>query len=355
MSILSRYLIRSVVASSLLVLLVLLSLGGFINFVGQLEDIGTGRYDMAHAISFVLLSVPAQAYEMFPVSVLLGALLGLGNMASGSELTAMRTAGVSVWRLAGSVMLAGAALMLLTVLLGEFLAPPAERFARALRTTSMNESLSMSEAESAWIKDGDRIINIESRPDRRRFGGVFIFQLDEAHGVRSIARALTAGFSSGQSMDLHDFRESQFSDEGVQVRREARTQRPTGLRPELINLSVVDPDSLETLALYEYAGYLKENGLDAYDYEVGFWSRIANMLAVLLMAALALPFVFGSLRSAGAGQRLMVGVLLGIAYLVGSRTLASSGAVFEVNAVVIAWLPTAILAGVVFLGLFRVR
>lgn len=355
MSIIDRHLIRAVIGGSALVLVTLVSLTGFINFVGQLERVGRGQYELPQALVYVVFSAPTQAYEMFPVAVLLGALLGLGQLASQSELIVMRASGVSVWRLAGSVMLAGLFLMLLAAALGELIAPPAKQYASRLRTVSMHADLSIAGGESAWIKDGNLIVNIERRLDQRSLGGVYLFSFDDQRQITSISRALSAGFGKKNQWVLNDFRESSFTADGVSAQHLPRTERPTTLRSELIDLSVIDPDSLETAALYEYSSYLRDNDLDAEVYEIAFWSRLATMVSVLLMAVLALPFVFGPLRSAGAGQRLMVGLLIGLTYLIGARTLSSSGQVFDVEPFVIGWIPTAVLSVALILGLLRTR
>ena len=83
------------------------------------------------------------------------------------------------------------------------------------------------------------------------------------------------------------------------------------MNPDLLELSVVREDLLDTPSLVRYIGYLQDNGLDAHRYLVAYWSRIASVVSVIVMTVLALPFVFGSLRSAGAGARLVVGLIIG--------------------------------------------
>jgi lipopolysaccharide export system permease protein len=354
MTVLDRYLWRAVVSGTLLVLTVLLALAAFINFVGQLERVGTGRYHLPQALAYVLASLPRNAHKMLPIAVLVGALHGLGALAAKSELLVMRVAGMSVPRLAVAVLGAAFGLMLLGVALGEWVAPPAQRYATRLRTFSLNEQLSEAGGSSAWVKDGPQIVSLESSADTA-LGEVYVFTLDDRHRLASVSRALSGGFGAGETWTLYDVRESRFTDAGVVATRVARAQRETSLRSELVELSIVDPDDLGSRALWSYSGYLRAQGLDAYAYELAFWSRIANHVSVLLMAALALPFVFGSQRSAGAGQRLMIGVLLGVIYYVGAETMASSGAVFDLPPALVGWLPVTVLAVVVGVALARVR
>ena len=101
--------------------------------------------------------------------------------------------------------------------------------------------------------------------------------------------------------------------------------------------------------------YLQRNELDTRRYEVAFWSRIAGAVAVAPMCVLALPFVFGRMRSSGSGTRLVVGVLIGLVYFLASRGLADGGQVYELNPLLIAWLPAVALIAVTVVAIMRVR
>ena len=113
--------------------------------------------------------------------------------------------------------------------------------------------------------------------------------------------------------------------------------------------------SLSARELLSYIAYLDKNNLDATKYETEFWYRVSRTFTVLIMPILALAFVFGSLRSGGSGGRLMIGVVIGLAYYLASESLANSGEVFNLNPIIISWLPTAALMAVTVFALSRVR
>ena len=85
------------------------------------------------------------------------------------------------------------------------------------------------------------------------------------------------------------------------------------------------------------------------------WSRVARTATVAIMPVLALAFVFGSLRSAGSGSRLLIGVLIGLAYFLASEMIANSGQVFNLNPAVVNWAPSLVLLAVTVFALNRVR
>jgi lipopolysaccharide export system permease protein len=103
---------------------------------------------------------------------------------------------------------------------------------------------------------------------------------------------------------------------------------------------VSEPRQLPSLDLLRLVGHLRANGLETRAYEFAFWSRIARVCAIVVVAILAVPFAFGPLRTSGAGARLIIGVLIGIVFFLVQRTLESGAIVFNVEPVVLAWIPT---------------
>lgn len=349
------YVAGGIVRGTLLVLLVLLALSSFIGFIGQVDDVGQGSYSTTDAIVYVLLTLPLVAYQMAPIACLLGALLGLGNLATNSELVVMRAAGISPWRLARAVAYAGILMAILAAALGEFIAPPAEQYAKRFRTISMHNELSMGQGQSGWIRDGDVVVNIEQLLEQGRAGGIFVYTFAADRTLSSIVRARTAVFTGTGEWILGDVRRTEFVDQGVQAETATELRQATQLSPQLLGLSVVEPDSLAGRGLVGYISYLRSNGLDADRYVTALWSRVATIVSIVVMTLLALPFVFGPLRSSGAGQRVFIGVLLGAAYFLGNRLVANSGAVYGLDPIVTAWLPTLILSSVTLIALSRIR
>jgi lipopolysaccharide export system permease protein len=124
---------------------------------------------------------------------------------------------------------------------------------------------------------------------------------------------------------------------------------------ELLGITLVKPVSLSARGLMSYISYLRRNGLTAIRYETEVWSRIARTATVVIMPVLALAFVFGSLRSAGSGSRLLIGVLIGLAYFLASEMIANSGQVFNLNPAIVNWVPTLALLMVTVFALSRVK
>jgi lipopolysaccharide export system permease protein len=354
--VLARYLGREILVDTLLVLLVLLALTGLYLFIGQQDDIGVGTYTTQDGFVFVLLSLPKYAFDMLPIAALIGSLLALGNLARSMELTVIRAAGVSTWRMARWIFLAGLILMLITAALGEYAAPEMQRYAIQMKTFKKYRNYSMAGNRSAWAKDGERIIAVRPQsPDNSRYGGVYIFHFDAQHHLRSVGSATNARANVKNQWELEDYRQTSIGEDRVEPSRQRLAELATKLSPEFLGLAVLDADTLPGRSLYAYARHLKENGLDAREYETALWSRVARTATVAIIVVLALPFAFGPMRATGTGARTVVGIMIGVVFFLATRMFESSGAVFNLPPLAVAWTPAVLLSIVTAIAVSRVR
>ncbi len=338
-----------------LVLAVLLSLGAFIEFVGQLDDIGVGEYGLLNALLWVVLKMPNIVAQLLPIAVLLGALLGLGSLAGRSELIVLQSAGVSPQRLAGSVLVTGAVLAMVGFALSMYLAPPLERYARQQRDMAKFGQSGVNAGDSAWIRDRSTIMNVIPPGDEDPGGSVYIFRLGAGSELEAVGRADTVRADPDRRWFLRNYTESRFTPTAILRSFKDEALALEGMNPDLLSLTVLRDETMTGSALWRYVQFLKRSGLDARDYEVAFWSRIAAVLAVPLMCVLAVPFVLGPLRSGGTGLRMLAGLGIGLTWFLISRTLTDGGEVWNLNALAVAWLPTLALAIATVAVLSRTR
>lgn len=353
-SILSRYVIRAVLGNTFLVMLVLLALSGLYLFITQQDDIGVGTFSVSDAFLFVGLNLPKYAFDLLPIAALIGALLALGNLARTLELIVVRAAGVSTMRIALWTASAGVILMVFTGVLGELVAPQMEQYGREMKTFAKFNDYSMAGNRSAWAKDGDMMISVRQQSADNRYGGVYVFNFDAQRRLVSVGHAQDASIENNR-WRLGNYVESRIEDERVVTRKEAATELQTRLSPEFLGLAVLDPESLPGRGLYSYIQHLKSNGLDSRSYETAFWARIARTVAVAIIVVLAVPFAFGPMRSTGTGARTVVGIMIGVVFFLLAKMLESGGEVFNMPPLMVAWLPTVLLATITTIAVSRVR
>ncbi|TFG41075.1 MAG: LPS export ABC transporter permease LptG [Chromatiales bacterium] len=351
--ILSQYLMRTIFASTALVLIVLLALAGLFEFIGELDDT-IGDYQTVQAILYTAFRLPNLAFAMLPIAVLIGSLLGLGALAGNSEIIVMRSAGLSVLELSGMVALSGGVLLVLTALLGEFIGPPLDTYARNMRMEARLEQDDDRVGNEAWVKDGSTYLHLEKVSPELEFGSLYVFKFD-GDRLQSVAVAENSGIDENDNWILENLRETQFQNDGVQVLQSSRSIESFEVNADVLGTSLAKPMSLSARELLSYITYLHKNSLDATKYETEFWYRVSRTITVLIMPILALAFVFGSLRTGGSGGRLMIGVVIGLAYYLASESLANSGEVFDLNPIIVAWLPTVALMVITVFALSRVR
>ncbi len=354
MRIIRRYLFKTVAANVGIVLLVILALSGFINLIGQIGLLEPGKYNLLQAGYYVLLRLPATAFDALPMAALIGALLGLGSLAAHSEIIVLRAAGVSSVRLAMAVASTGLVLALITLAVGEFFGPSLERYALQYRALARSGQAGLNFGTAAWVRDGNTFIHLSAPDANFRYGGVLMFDVEDNQLV-SVAHADSVDIGQQGQWVMNNFTETRFLEDGVAAYQVPRLLEPKHLDSELLALMRVRPTSLSGQRLYWYIEYLRANGLDAKRYELTFWARIASALAVVPMCVLALPFSFGALRSSGTGGRMLVGVMIGLVYFIGSKTFLDGGAVFGIAPAIVAFLPTVLLAAVAGIMLARAR
>lgn len=354
MTILDRYIAKMVLSGTLMVLLVLAGLLAFVDFVGEIGEVGKGHYGIFDAVAYVLLSLPKRMYELFPTAVLLGSLLGLGTLASNSELTVMRAAGVSVSRFVRSVLQAGLLLVIFVAGIGELVVPPSERQAQTIRATALQQTVTFGGAHGLWARDGRRYIHVGRVYPGYNLGDVSIYELDAERRLVRVTHAASASYKDGQWL----LRNIQRSDIGVgkvsqeKIRSEKWSEL---LNPDLFNVVGIQPANMSALDLYRYSDYLQANDLDSSHYRLAFWIKVLTPVSSLVMLLIALPFIFGSQRSGAAGQRLMIGMLLGIGFFLLNRTMNHLGQVYGLDPLFSAALPVTLMAIAGLIALKRVH
>jgi lipopolysaccharide export system permease protein len=355
MSILDRYLVRTILTYVVMVMAVVLVMCALFIFIDQQDDIGTGRYTSLSAFWYMLLNLPQFAYQLLPIGALLGALVGLGSLARGSELTVIRATGISVTRMAMIALLAGMILIVVEVLLGEFLAPTMQEAAREQKAFAKLNNVSFGGGSGAWIRDGNLILNVAGQSGERQFGGMQIFELSPQHRLLALGRAQQATAGTKGKWLLGNYAESRFDGDTVTARAPTQHVLESNVSAGFLGLAVQDPDELTSRSLWRLINYFRSNSLDARPYVFAFWSRIARTVAIAFCVLLAIPFVLGPLRSAGAGARMLMGLVLGIAFFILQRFIETSTSFFNLNPVLLAWTPVALLAAVTVTLLARAR
>lgn len=343
-----RYIGKTAVLGILLVWVSLTILMMMFSVLDELRDT-TASYSASDVFWFVLQTGPRLAYQIFPVSALMGSLLGVGSLASANELVAFRVSGVSRLRLAVAG-LAGTILITIPVMvIGEWVAPDAEQQARAYRLSRLVGQVIIGGSSGMWIRDGSDIVNIR-RPlltaDRGQqsinFQEIEIHHFDGFSGLQKITRADSA-FFDGEQWSLEGVSIIEISASGVVPTNLDRTPWVSGIKPELLESAVTRPFYLSMRSLWDQLKYLQSNGLDDRVYQSAFWEKIMYPFGIIALVLAGMPFVFGSSRQQNHGFRLFIGMTLGGLFMLINAAMQNLASAYSLPVVLGTALPSAIL------------
>jgi len=315
MNLLLRYLARETYLSITLVFSALILLFAFLDLIRELTFLGAGSYNLAKLLLFVLLTVPGHVYELFPVAVLIGAILALVQMSSHSELTIYRSSGASLTWMVRAMAIISMPLMLLSFACGEFLAPPSERLAQSLRLKASNSAVQAKEFRSGvWAKDERSFVNVKNVLPDASMLDVSLYEFDENYRMVAMTTAKRAIFLEPGHWRLEEVRQTRFSRQQAEVVNQPTLEWRSALDPSILSVLLVVPEQMSALGLQQYIGHLSDNHQKTGRYEVAFWNKFIYPLSLPVMLLLALPFAALQRRSGGVSGKVMAGVALGLAF-----------------------------------------
>ncbi|MEO6155965.1 MAG: LPS export ABC transporter permease LptG [Thermomonas sp.] len=328
------YIARIVIVSVLGTWGVLLGLDVVLGLAGEFGSIGKGGYTLNHAIAATGLSIPWRAYNLFPTAAVIGALLGLGQLASSSELTALRALGLSRRRLSASVAFALAMLTLLMVANGETLALWGEERGQSLKSMR-NPDMVVAQYSGLWAREGEMFLNARTGEQKAGNGdrwlelhGVRLFQFQDDGRLRSIANVEVAEHRPGGWL-LRNVDRTTFGPKSVKRTKVTEERWDSRLDEAALAASVAKPRNMDSLELRDSIAYRKRNRLDAGDFEEIYWGRWFYPFNVLALCLAAIPFAFGTLRSGGYGKRLFLGIVFALGFWVLQQMFSRLAGIFH--------------------------
>jgi lipopolysaccharide export system permease protein len=311
-STLDRYVARQIYAGVGFVLLGFLALFAFFDVVAELRDLGRGAYQLPQMLAYVLLSVPTHTYELLPIAVLIGALYALAQLAGNSEFTVMRAAGMSPAQAGRLLLKVGIVFAVLTLAIGEWIAPAGETAAEKLRMRAMSSLIAQGLGSGIWLKDENSFVNIRRARQSNKVNDVYIYELDAAYRLRSISVVREAEYRGEGRWALRDVSRTDFTPEGPRVAQLAKGEWRSAVDPGLLDLLIVRPERMSAWRLYRYIEHLEENRQKTERYAIAMWKKLLYPVAALVMLALALPFAYMHTRAGMTGVKVFLGIMLGV-------------------------------------------
>lgn len=354
MSRLSRHVSSTVLLAIIMVQLLLLGLDLVFSYIGELDNV-KGGYGALQAFQFVLLQLPRHVYEILPMAALIGAIVGLGTLASNSELTVMRAAGISTQRIVWWVMRGALVMIVLGLVLGEFVVPITYQRSEVLRSKALGGSYHAGEINGYWQREGNELINIQLVTADAELIGVSRYHYNAQGRLNQASYAASGRYENG-TWQLRDLLTTDIAeDNSSRVIRQAQITWPVGLTPAFLTVAASSPDQLRIAEIYTFGRYLRQQGLDAAAYELQFWKRVLSPVAIFSMVLIACSFIFGPLRSVTLGLRIITGVLVGLIIRYSQEGFGYASLIFHWSPLAAVAIPIVICLSAGSYAIFRVR
>ncbi|MBA2657094.1 MAG: LPS export ABC transporter permease LptG [Tatlockia sp.] len=315
MKLLDAYIARTILSSIALVTLVLVGLQIFILFVSQINDLGKADFNFMQVAFFVMLQMPYQVYLFIPLASLLGCLIGLGVLANNRELIIMRAAGMSIGQVSLAVLKAAMIVVFLVTLLGETLVPRLTHYANDRKTQALSSGQALRTPRGLWLREGNDFIVTYIILPGGGLRSVAHFRFDALHKLRIARQIIQVDYVSNQWI-ARGVRETIINDDHTETRDIPEMIWDVKVKPKILRVSSSEPDEMNLHQLHQFLRAQKLSHRNAFQYQLSFWQRIIQPLTTIVMMLLAIPFIFGPLRSSTMGSKLLAGATVGFGFYI---------------------------------------
>ncbi|AFJ49014.1 LPS export ABC transporter permease LptG [Shimwellia blattae] len=354
MNIFGRYLLRNIFIGFAAAAGLLIPLFTTFNLINELDDVSPAGYHWTQAVLVVLMTLPRTLIDLGPFIALLGGIVGLGIMSKNLELTAIRTVGYSIFRIAMVMLCAG---VLLTAALGaldEWGASGLQQRALQLKNTAMaKDPDNTSTSNMLWARRDNQFVTVKTLDAQHQPVGVEIFTYNPDLSLDTYIFAKSATIQGDGSWLLRGVNQKKWANRKETV----STMATMTWRSIFTNMSLEEltmpGDSFSIRQLNRYIHYLENTGQPNNEFRIALWQKLGRPLLTLAMILLAIPFTFSAPRAPGMGSRLAVGVIVGLLTYISYQIVVNLGLLLSLNVPLTTLLPPAIILAIALALVYR--
>ena len=311
MKIRDRYITKTLLNYTIVVLVVWLSMYSFFNLLEELNSVGINSFSSA---VFNKSKISTESLKASPI-ILLGCILGMGHLATTGQLLIFRISGTSILKITLKTLKNSLIFVLVIIAIGEFLAPISSNYAESSRSKAMGNNSSSINQEGFWIRDGDNFINAKKNIDGKLFTGITVIEVNSLNKIERVIKSKNAIFD-GNSLDMSDSKifskENLGFFDNISLRERNSYNKIVSFDQDLIDSLEKEPEDLSTWTLIKQIQFLSDNKLRSGVFEVELYKRFIKPITLIAMILLAMLFIFGSSREVTLGRKIFFGVTLGV-------------------------------------------
>lgn len=331
-----RYLARQIYAAFGFILFALVTLFLFFDILSELGSV-KGQYTLPLALLHVLLKAPSRISEIIPIAGLIGSIYVFAMLASQSEFTILRIAGLDMRRGLSTLAKISLPLVIVTLVMSEWLGPYTENLSDQIRMKALGSSYSSQFKTGVWVKDrlrdedgsgpirpGVRYVNVGKIEQDNEIKNIRMYEFDDAYRLLSIRSAMSGRFDQTGTWILDDvtetrFKETKQSDPLNPVYSAQTFVHPiislnSEVTPQILSVLLVSPEKMSIFSLGRFISHLRDNKQDAQRHSIAFWKKVIYPFTIFVMLALALPFAYLKVRAGSVGIKVFGGIMLGMSF-----------------------------------------
>ena len=356
MKIRDRYITKTLLSYTIIVLVVWTSIYSFFNFLAELNSVGKEGYTILSAFTYIILQLPEVAYKQASPIILLGCILGMGHLATTGQLLIFRVSGASILKITLLTLKNSLIFVLFFICIGEFLAPISSNLAKSSKSNAMLGSSASSNQNGFWIRDGDNFINVKRNIDGTLFSGITVIEVNSSDKIERVIKSEIAIFD-GNSLDMSGSEifsiDESSSYEGISLKERNSYDKTVSFDQDLIDSLEKEPEDLSTLTLVKQIRFLSDNKLRSGIFEVELYKRLIQPVTLLAMILLAMLFIFGSTRDVTLGRKIFFGVALGLSFEMLSRVASAMALSFDFSPLLSSILPSIVVMSISIIFLLK--
>lgn len=311
------YIFITAFMSSLLALLLLGIIETFFTFLAELQELGKHEYTIRKMLLYLLYDTPNRLYRVFPMALLLGALLGLGQLSASNEMTAMRAAGLSKLRITFGAIVSALLLSLITFSVGELVMPYTKNIANVVQGNPSQ----IRQGKGFWAIADNKIVHVWGT-EGTTLKQIIFYDIKD-NQLHSIMNAPSAILQKKDWLIPNAILTS-ITPKQMLYTLQNMLILPTVIDKNALTALSSEPQNMSIKNLWKFIKYLEGNGLDGSEYRLALWGKVFAPLTNLSMLVIAMPFVFGHGRQQGLGSKLLLGIMIGLIIYLGSRILGNA-------------------------------
>ncbi len=335
-------------------LILLVDLIENLRFVGKTEGAGFGL-----ALSLTLLRAPSLAQALFPFVFLFGSIWMFHQLNKRSELSVMRSAGLSIWRLLGPAALIAALTGVVIIAVVDPLSSRMLSYAEALKLQKRGGESSLVKvfSDGIWLRQQSEnahvIINAGSHDEARgALEAVTVWRFTPDNEFVERIDAVDAVLS-GATMRLNDAKITAVEDD---TPRHAPVYAiPTTLTSADLGERVQAPETVSLWRLPRFIALAETAGLPTVRYQIRFHDLCSTPLKLLAMVLIAAAFSMRPVRLGGQMQLMVLSIGAGFALYVLSEVSTALGESEIAPVALAAWSPAVIASLIAISALLHVE